>query len=367
VAACDRLVLLGDVLELRERPLREALPEACPALRAIGGAAARGAATEIVLLAGNHDHRLIDPWLRRRDRARGLALDAEVPVAPGDPLGEIVAALSGSGDVEGGRGMGGGQVREASGGAGGVADGGPPRPRVHVRYPGIWLGEATWATHGHLGDRHTTVPILERLSAGVMARLAGAPDPRSVEDYEAALAPVYAWVDALAEHGRAERDLEGSEAAWLALSEPGGGLRRRAARAAFPVLIAALNRAGVGPLRADLSRTALLRGPLTAMGEVLARLGVGPRTVIFGHTHRAGPLPGEDPAEWRTPGGSRLLNTGCWVRERGLAGPDPARSPYRPGWAAWVADTGDGGRGPGSGRGASGAPAAEPELVNLLD
>jgi hypothetical protein len=346
VTGCDRLVLLGDVLEMRERPLREVLPEARPALRALGDAAARSGVGEIVLLAGNHDHRLIEPWLRRRDRRRGLDVDAEVAVAPGDPLGEIATGLGGAG---------------------------PRGVRVHVRYPGVWLGEATWATHGHLGDRHTTVPILERLSAGVMARLAGARDPRSVEDYEAALAPVYAWVDALAEHGRAERDLGGSEAVWLALSEPGGGPRRRAARVAFPVLIAALNRAGLGPLRADLSRAALRRGPLVAMGEVLARLGLGPRAVIFGHTHRAGPLPGDDPDEWRTPGGACLLNTGCWVRERGLLGADPARSPYRPGWAAWVADTGDGGPGAGTVRVASGAsaaggaPVAEPELVNLLD
>ena len=30
------------------------------------------------------------------------------------------------------------------------------------------------------------------------------------------------------------------------------------------------------------------------MGEVAARLGLGDAYVIFGHTHRAGPLPGDD-------------------------------------------------------------------------
>ena len=320
-------MLLGDVLELRERPLRDVLDDARPVLGAIGSAlAGHERAGEIALLAGNHDHRLVEPWLRRRDRSVGLGVEAEVTAAAGDPLAAVLTALA----VEGGD---------------------PAGPRVRVRYPGAWLDDLTWATHGHYADRHTTVPILERVSAGAMARLAAIRDPRCAEDYEAALAPVYAWADALAEHTRAGRGPGGSEAAWRALSNRGGGLRRRAARAAFPVAIAALNRAGLGPLRADLSREALRRGPLVALGEVLGRLGVGARRVVFGHTHRAGPLPGDDMGEWTTPNGARLINTGCWVRERGLIAGNRARSPYRPGWAVWL----------------DGEPARPPELVNLLD
>jgi hypothetical protein len=322
-------VLLGDVLELRERPLRDVLDDARPALAAIGAAlAGRERPAEIVLLAGNHDHRLVEPWLRRRDRSVTLGLDGEVTVAEGDPLAAIVAALTGAG---------------------------VDPSHVRVRYPGVSLGEETWATHGHYADRHTMVPILERLGAGMTARLVARPDPCCVEDYEAALAPVYAWADALAEHGwrsaGSERAVGGSEAAWRALSGRGGGPRRRAVRAAFPVGIAALNRAGLGPLRADLSREAVRRGPLVALGEVLGRLGVGARWVVFGHTHRSGPLGGDEPGEWTTPAGAHLVNTGCWVRERHLAGNDPARSPYRPGWVVWV----------------DGDPARAPELVNVLD
>ncbi len=318
-------MLLGDVLELRERPMRDVLDDARPALEAIGSAlTAREPAAEIVLLAGNHDHRLVEPWLRRRDRAVALGVESEVEVAPGDPLESVVEVLA-----------------RACG----------DRAQVRVRYPGAWLGEETWVTHGHHADRHTTVPILERLSAGAMAKLTASLDPRCAEDYEAALAPGYAWADALAEHTRAERQTNGSQAAWRALSGRGGGVRRRAARAAFPVAIAALNRAGLGPLRADLSRDALRRGPLVSLGEVLGRLGVGARWIVFGHTHRAGPLPGDEAGEWTTPAGAHLINTGCWVRERHLAGSDPSRSPYRPGWAAWID--------PGA--------ASAPELVNLLD
>ena len=59
----------------------------------------------------------------------------------------------------------------------------------------------------------------------------------------------------------------------------------------FPLAVAALNRAGLGPLRAEISGTELRRAGLRAMGEVAARLGLGESYVVFGHTHRSGPLP----------------------------------------------------------------------------
>src|ERR1700760_1621309 len=54
----DRLVLLGDVVELRERPLGAALDLALPALAEIG--AALGDA-EVVLVPGHHDARPAQP------------------------------------------------------------------------------------------------------------------------------------------------------------------------------------------------------------------------------------------------------------------------------------------------------------------
>src|SRR4051812_39182528 len=59
----DRLVLLGDTLELRHGPVREALAAARPVLEAIG-AAMRGG--DVVLVPGNHDHGLLAPWLEGR-------------------------------------------------------------------------------------------------------------------------------------------------------------------------------------------------------------------------------------------------------------------------------------------------------------
>jgi UDP-2,3-diacylglucosamine pyrophosphatase LpxH len=321
VAIADRLVLLGDVVELRERPLCDVLPEALVILRALGETL--GGTAEVAVLAGNHDHRLVVPALERRERAQALGAAAQLSPRPGDPVGALIDAL------------------------------GPERTRIV--YPGWWPRADVWATHGHYGDRHTSVPLLERLSAGLMVRLSREParGPTAAEDYEAVLGPLYGWIDAIVETARSQRDLEGSERAWLALTDPSRrGLRDRALRAGFPVAIGALSRAlRSGSLSADLSRAALCDGPLVAMGEVTRRLGVHADHVVFGHTHRAGPLPGDDPASWRTPGGAALLNTGCWVRESSLLGPDPARSPYRAGFAAWIDDD----------------PTTPPELVNLLD
>ena len=120
-------------------------------------------------------------------------------------------------------------------------------------------------------------------------------------------------------------------------------------RPAFPALIFALNRAGIGPLSPDLSGPALRRAGLRGTEQALWRVGVAAPYVIFGHTHRAGPLPGDDGGEWRTTAGTQLINSGCWVSEPSFTGPDPSRSPYRVGFAVWLDEGGP------------------PRLVNLLD
>jgi hypothetical protein len=164
------------------------------------------------------------------------------------------------------------------------------------------------------------------------------------------MGPVYAWLDAYA--GTGGRTGQGSSvAAWRALGQGNrarGGLRRRALRAAFPAIVKGLNRAGLGPVSDDVSVDTLRGSSLAAIGEVLLRLRVDAPFVIFGHTHRAGPLPDDEPRPWRTSSGTRLVNCGCWVGEKTLAGGDP-RSPYRPGFCVRLDDDRD------------------PALVNLLD
>src|SRR5215213_1745951 len=75
----DRLVLLGDTLELRHGPARDALARAEPAMRAIGDAI--GAGGEVVVVAGNHDHAIVAGWLDwrgRRETPEPLSLDERV-------------------------------------------------------------------------------------------------------------------------------------------------------------------------------------------------------------------------------------------------------------------------------------------------
>jgi hypothetical protein len=126
-------------------------------------------------------------------------------------------------------------------------------------------------------------------------------------------------------------------------------VRARAIAAGFWALVLALNRAGIGPLHPDVSGPELRRAGLRAVGEVLASLRVSASHVISGHTHRAGPLPGDEVSEWSAGTGARMLNTGSWVYEPAFLGENPARSPYRPGFAAVLEDEGP------------------PALVNLLD
>jgi hypothetical protein len=306
----ERLVLLGDALELRQGPLREALAAARPFFAEAG--AALGADGEVVLVPGNHDHALVAPWLERRRRdgpppPLGLAETAEW--APSD----AVAAL---------------------------ADAAAPA-RLTLAYPGLWLRDDVYALHGHYLDRHITVPTLERLSAGAMSRIVGPLPERGAvpDDYERALAPIYAWSTALAQH--ADDETTGTHGvsvrAWRMLSGNGHRpLRRRALVALFPLTIAAVNRAGLGPVRADISGAELSRAGVRAMAEAVDRLGIEAAHVLFGHTHRAGPRPRDASADWTTPAGVRLHNSGSWVYERQFVSTTPYESPYWPGTAIRV-------------------------------
>lgn len=319
LADVDRLILLGDTLELRAGSIARTLEVARPVLAELGSAL--GADKEVVIVAGNHDHRLLGPWRERRaarDGSTGLGLATPVEWGAGEPLDVVARAL------------------------------GPAR--VSASYPGVWLREDVYAIHGHYLDLHITVPIMERLGAGLMRRLLRAPDPAAADDYETVLSPMYAWVDAVAQAG-AGTGLGLQGRVWSGLQAGRGRrtLRQRSMALSVPMAVAAFNRVGLGPLRADLSGPELRRAGLSAFGQVLGRLSSGAKHVIFGHTHRAGPLPSDDRSEWRSAGGTSMLNTGSWVYAPVFIGRDPGQSPYRPGFAYLVDDDGP------------------PELANLLD
>jgi predicted phosphodiesterase len=319
----DRLVLLGDIVELRDRPLAEALERAAPPLGGIGEIAGDA---EVVIVAGNHDHHLIEPWLQDR------ALDGAPPLGLeqiGDPdsgvLGRVAEALA------------------------------PAKARF--AYPGLWLRDDVYATHGHYLDRHLTIPTLERLGVAMVERLLGiepgGPDPleppsdeveaASADEYERVQAPVYAFLFGLAQATVGERvgGADPSLRIWRLLS----GGRTRAARmrswllgsVALPGAIGVANRLGLGPVGADLSPGAIAKAGIAAMGTVVERLAIRADHVIFGHTHRRGPLPA-DPG-WKT-GATSLWNTGSWVHTPALLGRTAAESPYWPGTVAIVDEQG---------------------------
>ena len=150
---------------------------------------------------------------------------------------------------------------------------------------------------------------------------------------------MYAWMSALTQ--RSEHAVI-SAGAGASLARLGGAGRRRRRtgpcvppRSAPPTSRRSPRSTPPGSARCDrnLSGPALRRGYLRGIGEVVARLGIGARHVIWGHSHRAGPWPADDAAEWVAPGGARIVNSGSWVYERHFLSDSPNDSPYWPGVA----------------------------------
>jgi predicted phosphodiesterase len=310
----DRLVVLGDLLELRERPASAVLDDIAPVLGAIGDATA---GKPVVLVPGNHDHQLVAPALER-ERLAGvgpLTVAGDHSPRPGD-LADRVAGLM-------------------------------PDSELTVAYPGIWLRDDVYATHGHYLDAHLTVPRVECLIAAGVERFGtrlGPEGPRSANDYEAILSPIYALAHSLAQNTRAHparRRNNLSRDVWKLATDSGGNSRAarlRSAlvgRGAIPAAVAAINATGLGPFRPEISAVALRDGGLAAMADVVDRLAIDADHVLFGHTHRAGPLSG-DGAGWRLPGGGQLTNTGSWVDEDVFLDGRGESNPYWPGRVAWL-------------------------------
>ena len=314
----DRLVVLGDGLELREAPHRDAAALAAPFLAEAG--AALGPRGELLMLAGNHDHGLVAGWIDARLQSEPsgfLGLSEPVEPAAAGPLAERIAEL----------------VAPA---------------RLALAYPGAWLRDDVFALHGHYVDLHSTVPTFERLAAGAMARWVVQLPERGArpDDYEAALAPIYAFLHQLtqrSDHASVSAGASASARAWVAMAGEGRArhpLRAAALGTGYLAAIAALNALGLGPVDRDLSGTALRRGGLRGIREVLRRLDIAAPYAIFGHTHRSGPWPRDDPGEWVTEAGTRILNTGSWIYQPHFLSGTPNASPYWPGTAVALDDDG---------------------------
>lgn len=281
----DRLVLLGDTIELTTRHSRRSMAIAEPILTELGQRL--GAERDVIFVPGNHDAPLVRAWAR----ARGQRLECSDVVDPAASraLGRVTSWLAPA--------------------------------RVSVHYPGVWLEERVWATHGHYLDRH----LLPESSIGLpRGRLRdGADSPARPIDYERAR-----------RRRRGGRSREGLPARLASrpvatLIEESAELLRRATMPQLPIL---MMNARLSPLTAKLIDTQMRHASLPAMAHVAQRLGVQADWVVFGHVHRTGPLNGE-----RWPGGraagARLLNTGSWLYEPLLLDRASPPHPYWPGGA----------------------------------
>lgn len=293
----DRLVLLGDVVELAEAQPRAALAAAEPILRAIG--TRLGPERELVLVPGNHDRSLVRGWIR--ERGAGLEIEAVVPPQASPFLERIVALLAPS--------------------------------RVQVRYPGVWLAESVWATHGHYLDRHLIPVSTWGVIRGGRHRM---PSGRATPyDYERSgrfqLSPLMRWLPRPA--AAAVEDV-----AELVRATTMPRVQRR-------VLHPRL-----APVTSKLLSIQVRRHGLPALARVVSHLGLDPRWVVFGHVHRLGPLAGDDLDTWRAgAGGVRFVNSGSWLYEPLLVHRATAPHPYWPGGAV-VLENG-----------------SEPHAIGLLD
>lgn len=311
IRGVDRLVLLGDVLELRQLPMARVLEAVRPFFEELGKAMA---GRRVVLVPGNHDHRLAEPLLDEVALAGGT-LGLEHRGLPAGEPGTRIAEWLGTAELS-------------------------------IAYPGVWLRDDVYATHGHYMDCHMSLPRLECVAAAAVMRAGGhPPDPATPGDYERALRPIYGLAYALAETGLAPGATVPSERAWRAISgshRKGGRARKAIAKAAVaagvPTSVWLLNRlfrAGFDP---DLSPTSIARSGIDAATEMARRLRVEAAHTITGHTHRGGPE--ESDAEWPLSGGGRLHNTGSWVYADAFHHPGAPPGPYWPGTVTWVEEEG---------------------------
>lgn len=304
-ADCGRVVLLGDVLELLDNGPGAALEVARPLLEGMG--AALGRAGRVVLTGGNHDLALFAGPISKAVGDGSLTLDARIDPSADRWLAAFAELLAPA--------------------------------QLEVRYPGVWLRDDLYATHGHYLDRHIAfspaledgLPTAARGALGAVRALLGAPagDAATPADYERALAPLYGALIAA-------RNL--SAPAWLAGSAgPGSG-------AFADVAVPLAGRLGLGdslgPLGAGALGMQLRRTGLRAMADVVGRLALDAAHVIFGHIHLAGPLAGDRLERWVTPGGTALHNPGSWVYEPVLLAGSGADSAYWPGAALVVGEEG---------------------------
>lgn len=289
LAALDgvqRLVLLGDVVELVERPAARALRVAEPLLRAMGERLSRDA--EVLLVPGNHDRPLIGRWLR--GRSGPLEVQTDVPLDASAELQRLSSWLAPA--------------------------------CVRVSYPGVFLASGIWATHGHYLDRHLLPDSSYGIARGLIGRLPS--DGALPDEYEPGGGPSLGTVRAALPN----------PVRW-----PLNELADLARAVTMPLAPGRLLSPRLAPLTAPVLSLQMRHASLPALARVVHRLGVEADTVLFGHVHRLGPLPHDDPAQWQGPAQRPvMLNCGSWLYEPLLLYRASPPHPYWPGGAVVIDD-----------------------------
>ncbi len=295
--AVDRLVLLGDIAELMTRNPRRSLTVAEPVLRSIGRQLGPG--REVVIVPGNHDGPLIRAWARRQGEA--LTVAQNVPADASPALQRIVSWLAPA--------------------------------KVSVRYPGVWLSDRIWATHGHYMERY----LVPQSAFGVL-RFDRSRRPQRPIDYER-----------VRRGPRVGREPLLTRLLQRPLATVLEGVADLVRSATLPVPRLLLD-ARLAPLTAAAIDFQMQHAGIPAMARVVQRLGIDADWVVFGHVHRVGPLRGDRADRWRGPGGGPgLLNAGSWLYEPLLVDRATPPHPYWPGGAVLL------------------EPGSEPCAVGLLD
>jgi hypothetical protein len=175
--------------------------------------------------------------------------------------------------------------------------------QVEVHYPGLWLADGVWATHGHYLNNYLR-PIS---SWGLHPRTRLQPATPAAFEY----IPKHPAAPHLRDGLPPER--------WLDRHIP----------------------SRLAPLTARMLGNQMQRHALPAFVLTTQALGVEADWAIFGHVHRRGPRDGDNRELWSAPRGSpRIVNTGCWRYEPVVVhggGPDGG---YWPGGAVTLGEDG---------------------------
>jgi hypothetical protein len=262
---------------------------------------------------GNHDARLVRSWALARGESLGIADDVDLTAT--SELSRLASWLAPA--------------------------------QVQCSYPGFWVSDRIWATHGHYLDRHLIPETAFGLRRSAITRLLG----RRAPTHSLRGAPIeYEWARRHSATRRRRQPRRRRHGARLrarplaTLLESAAAMTRMRAIPRVPHL---MMRANLAPITARLVDAQMRGAAMPAMAEVAQRLGVDADWIVFGHVHRLGPR--DEPAWQPVPDGVRLLNTGAWVFDPVLIDRVRPPHPYWPGGAVIV------------------EPGVEPRALGLLD